>query len=73
MKHINTYINEKLKISNKKEPHTLFPNDKKELQEMIEKENYEPSAPTTTPAATNEMIIVHITSVNGTHSNGRML
>ena len=38
MKTINKYINEKLKISNNKVPYTLFPNDKKELQEMIENE-----------------------------------
>ena len=40
MKHINTYINEKLKISKatRKVKHTLFPKTKDELMEMIKKE-----------------------------------
>ena len=38
MKTINTYIREKLKISNKKTTHTLFPKTKVELATMIEKE-----------------------------------
>ena len=39
MKTINNYINEKLKISkNKRTEYTLFPKDKKELQQMIETE-----------------------------------
>ena len=38
MKHINIYIIEKLRISNKKTEHTLFPKTKDELVQMIKTE-----------------------------------